>query len=383
MNMFNVTNIYILHYYNIMKYNDTVKNRNQETFLGMLPKMFQKVCSNKFARNLLFKLAIFMEPFISILIVTILLIPFITLSIIIRKKELSGKLYLSYALLLKKRVETAGLYNSSTDWLYPIFLPTGMEKVTDKNIHNIFEYINILDVIKAYFYSLYTIVASVKYLKFKYLFRNYVSFEFYLTALYLQKIPRETEIIFANQIDRWAVLFDRAPQKRKVLFQHGIEMPEANWPTKLNNIKCVYALSEKESERLINATLSNRPEEINILPPTIKLTPFDIEQKNSLLIVSYPLYGLYENESKLIKGIDSNKCHIFLKLHPGHQDISRYLDLQKEYNYTLITNNVFPDVDNVVSYRSTLAVEYEVYNKKILYYREYTVEQIIEYINNL
>lgn len=374
--------LYFDHYKNIIAYTNKKNNRDKELFYSRIPNVLQLIFNNKYFQSIFWKLAVIFEPVISLMVVTVLLIPFAILSIVIRKKKISGKLYLSYAILLKKRVEVAGLYSSSVDWLYPLFIPASMEKVKDKTVHNVFEYINLLDVFKAYIYSVFTILFSIKALRFKYLFRNYVCFEYFLTAEFLRKLPREVEISFANQIDRWAILFDHAPQKSKVLFQHGIEMPEADWPVKLKNVNQLYALSKNEADLLMKATLEVKPI-VNILPPTIQLTECEINTKDNVLIVGYPAYGLFDKESELISGADLNKVNLFLKIHPGAQDISKYKDLQKKYNYTLITNNVFPNVDTVVSYRSTLAVEYEVYNKRVLLYNNYSTEEICNIINKI
>ena len=153
--------LYISHYANIIAYINKKKNRNLDFFYSRIPKNFQFVFNNRCSQYIFWKLAIITEPIISLVIVTILLLPFIVLSIIIRKKKITNKLYLSYAILLRKRVEIADLYSSSTDWLYPLFIPTSMEKVVDKNVHNVFEGINVFDVFKAYLYSIFTILISV------------------------------------------------------------------------------------------------------------------------------------------------------------------------------------------------------------------------------
>lgn len=372
--------LYFNHYKNIIAYINKKKNRNQDFFYSRMPKLVQFVFDNKYFRYATFKLAIIIEPIISLTIVTALLFPFVVLSIVTRKKSISNKLYLSYAILLKRRVEVAGLYSSSIDWLYPIFLPASMEKVTGKNVHSVFEYVNVFDVLKAYVYSIFTILFSVKVLCFKNLFRNYVCFEYFLTAIFLRNISSDVELSFANQIDRWAILFDHAPQKNKILFQHGIEMPEADWPIKLKNITMLYALSKNESIFLTRATVVGNPI-IKILPPTIQLTDCKNSDKKSVLIVGYPAYGLFEKESELICKIDLDKVDLYLKIHPGKQDLVKYEELQKKRNYILITNNTFPNVGIVVSYRSTLAVEYEVYNKRVMLYNDYSIEQICEIIN--
>ena len=163
--------LYIDHYANIIAYINKKKNRNIDFFYSRIPKNFQFVFNNRYSQYIFWKLAIIIEPILSLIIVTMLLLPFIVLSIFNRKKRISNKLYLSYAILLRKRVEIADLYSSSADWLYPLFIPTSMKRVVGKNVHNVFEGINVFDVFKAYLYSIFTILISVFFLRFKYLFR--------------------------------------------------------------------------------------------------------------------------------------------------------------------------------------------------------------------
>ena len=67
-----------------------------------------------------------------------------------------------------------------------------------------------------------------------------------------------------------------------------------------------------------------------------------------------------------------------------NQKIGVDLNLEKEFpNCKIILERMFPDVDVVVSYRSTLAVEYQALNKSVFMYEINTIDEIIEKINEL
>ncbi len=86
--------------------------------------------------------------------------------------------------------------------------------------------------------------------------QNYVAFDWFLTWKILCRIGQHYEKIwFANDSDRWAVLFDRLPlPEEKILVQHGYladnkglevnDRPGTTLPCKLKNIHKIYAYDD-------------------------------------------------------------------------------------------------------------------------------------------
>lgn len=373
----NVINLYLKGLENMVAYFRRISNKNKSVLFNRVPII--KHIKNRIGQNIIWALCVVIEPFVSFIIESVLFIPYIFKSIFTRKKPLSDKLYIDNCPLLRKRTISAAVYDESKDWVYSLGVPDN-DKDCTKTIHTIFEYLNCIDVLLAYLYAVVATFASLKITKFKYVMRNYSAFEYCLTYRYLRKIPQSTTICFCNQIDKWALLFDDAPLN-KILFQHGIESPTANWPNKLKSIDTVYVLSMEESKLLFRAAFSRKPSLIRVMSSTISLTPVNKNQY-SILVVGFPGYSMFDKESAIVETFCNKPFFVYLKPHPGKEDMTRYENLAIAHpeSCKLVMGQMFPDVDIVVSYRSTLAVEYQAYNKKVLLYNDYSMEDIIDYI---
>lgn len=373
-------NIYYLSFLNITKYFDGNSKKNKSLIFTRVP-IIKKIHSERI-QTVVFNICVIIEPLISFLIVTLLLLPYCFKSLITKKQQLCDLLYIDNCPLLRGRVISAGKYDDSLDWLYS-FSVSKKDWDRSKRCHSIFEYVNVHNVIQSYLLSVRAILGAQKILKFKYVFRTFNCFEFFLTYYFLNNISANITLCFCNQMDRWAILFDHAPQKKRILFQHGIEDPKADWPIKFERTDTVYVLSMEEAELLFKAAFKVRPSNIYQLKPTIKLTRID-DDSFKILIVGLPGYLLYDKELELVKAFNEDGYTVYLKPHPGKEDMTTYLNLEKEYpNCKIILKQMFPDVDVVCSYRSTLAVEYRVHNKFVMLYDDYPVEKMIEKIKQL
>ena len=377
----NPISLYYLSFRNITKYFDSIENKNKSLIFNRIP-LLNKVHSHRL-QNIIYKFCIIAEPIVSLLIISILLLPFLFAAIFCRRQPLSSELYIDNCPLLKGRTISAGKYDDSKDWLYSLDVN---KKDWDKakRCHSIFEYVDVWDVIKAYILSVFAILGAQTHLKCKYVFRTFNSFEFFLMYYLLRNISPDITLCFCNQMDRYAILFDHAPQKNRVLFQHGIEMPTADWPVKFERTDTVYVLSMEETKNLFKATFKVKPTHIYQLKPTIELSPVENDANYSILIVGFPGYLLFENEQAIVKAFARDGYKVYLKPHPGKEDVTKYLNLEKEYkNCKIILEKKFPDVDAVCSYRSTLAVEYQAHGKFVMMYDDYSVEEMIVKIREL
>lgn len=374
----NVINIYLRGLENLAAFFDRIENKNKSVLFTRVPGI-KNIKSEK-AKRIIWGSCIAVEPFVSLAIETVMLIPNLFKSAVTRKKgPAPDRLFLAHCPLLKQRTISAGVYDDAKDWLYAMSTSKA-DMDASKTVHSIFEQLNVIDVLWSYCMAVAATFASIKVTKFKYVMRNYPAFEYCLTYRYLSKIPKSTTICFSNQIDKWALLFDNAPQN-KILFQHGIETPDADWPNKLRNVDTVYVLSKNESELLFRAAFSRKPSDVHIMAPTITLTPVD-KDKYTILIVGFPGYGKFDKEQCIIKTFSQAPYYVYLKPHPGKEDMTRYRNLTDAHPDTskLVMEQMFPDVDVVISYRSTLAVEYQAHDKKVLLYNDYSIDQIIELI---
>lgn len=180
-------------------------------------------------------------------------------------------------------------------------------------------------------------------------------YEAYIGLLHLTK---DNNIFFSNQSDRWAIMFDALPSKSKTLIQHGIASPTIVCPAQLLRIDTMYAISKQTVDDMLYSVLNCRPE-IKYLKPTICLTEISSDKK-TVLLVAHIMF--FEQEKKILKILYDTGFDIWLKKHPEVKNDSCYKDLQIEYDYHYITDAFFPKVDCVVSYQSTLAYEYMMFN---------------------
>lgn len=374
----NPIKLYYLSFENIKKYFSSIEDKNKSLIFNRVP-ILSKIHA-PWLQTVIYKLCIVLEPLVSLLIVTVLLIPYCFRALFTKRQQLSEELYIDNCPLLKGRTIAAGKYETAKDWLYS-FDVNKKDWDRTKRCHSIFEFVGVWDVIKAYCLSVVAILGAQFKLKFKFVFRTFNSFEFFLLYYVLRNISPDITLCFCNQMDRYAILFDHAPQKNRVLFQHGIEMPTADWPVKFERTDTVYVLSMEETKNLFKAAFKVKPTHIYQLKPTIGLSPVDVDGDYSILIVGFPGYLLFEKEHTLVKAFAQDGYKVYLKPHPGKEDMTTYLNLEKEYkNCKIILEKKFPDVDAVCSYRSTLAVEYQAHGKFVMMYDDYSVEEMIEKI---
>lgn len=371
----NPIKLYLSTFENTKKWYSTIPEMKYLVVLSRFPAL-----KNRKTMGWLFWLGCaILEPFASVAVVLYYSLSYFFKKLKTKPQPLSGDLFLFFVPLLKNRAVSAGLFESSIDWLVPLTEKSSNKRLEGKRIHNVLESVSTIDLLRSFLLSVVAIFCATVKNHFCYVFRNYVSLEFFLTYYYLKNIPQETTLYYSNQIDRWSTLFDQSPQLKKILLQHGIEDPKANWPVKLKNTSVLYALSKEESVNVVNAVFDKQPE-VRIMAPTIKLGEMGDQNTFKVLIVGYPEGRLYEKEKELIKRLQNPGITVFLKLHPGKEDISQYEELLITCNYILIKDQRFPKVDIVLSYLSTLAVEYQACGVRVLQYDKYTIDDMVDVI---
>lgn len=381
----NPVRLYFLHFANINKLYDTYTE-----YLDKKKELASRVpgCAtlqNRVLLNILWWIVVVVEPFLSIFIATFYF-PYFIYKVLTRKSvsKIGNHIGLCYAGLSVLRIKAVEEVNDMIDYyLYPIFVEDAWV-MKDKPKHNVLEHVKLVDVVKAYFWSLLAIVFATLKTHGKYLYRNYLCYEYLLTYYFLKRLSNEKTLYFVNHLDRWAVLFNLAPQKNKVLLQHGIEAPWADWPVKLTNVTKAFIFSDSQRERMINAVLGHEPE-IVIMPPTITLSNMPGAMSKNIVIIACENYRFFEEEKYVIRHLKNDKLKIFVKIHPGKNDFQKYVDLRNNENpnVEIINTPTFPNVNAVVSYYSTLGVEYEAHNIPVYYYKEMSLEDIVDKIKNL
>ena len=378
----NPVKLYLLHFANINKFYDTIVDKKAE-LASRLPGCGS--ISNGFLLNCLWWLMVIVEPFLSLATITFYLPVFLFKTIAQgREKIIGSDIALCYAGLAKQRIKAIPEIEEKIDYyLYPIFVDKKWLE-QNKEKHNIFEIVSLCDVFKAYLWSFLAIIAAMLKTHGKYLYRNHLSYEYILTNYYLQKVPKESTLYFVNHLDRWAVLFDYAPQQNKVLLQHGIESPKADWPVKLSSVNKVYVLAESQKTRMVKAVLGHEPEFV-VMPPTITLTAMANAKCKNVVVVAGENYMYWKEEEYIIRHLDYSDLMVYVKIHPGKNDYQKYINLQKTVNpnIEIIKTQTFPKVEAVVSHNSTLGLEYEAHKIPVFYYDDMSLEDIVKRINAL
>lgn len=337
-----------------------------------------KKLSRVVSPTFLYDTYLFFEPLISALVVTGL---FLKTPFFKKKKgpvetDKVKRLYLNYAHLLKDRCKSAGLFEESEYWLKEPFTNVSTKGLENKTVVSVYDVLKNVDFFRAYRLSVSAILYVARHNPNRYIRRSYTAFEFYLTYNAISKFPVKTELVFANHIDRWAIVFDACPQTKKILVQHGIETKTANWPVKLNTVTTLYAFNEELGLDVTRALLTHEPE-YKFMKPTIGLIDDEEDKNFKVLIVCHPA-AMRDREEYLISHLQEPYITVYAKTHYTTPDLSFYEELTKRYNYHLITNKMFPKVNTLISYRSTLVSEYEICGIPALMYADYkTLDDIV------
>lgn len=231
---------------------------------------------------------------------------------------------------------------------------------------NILSGISLMDIIIAYLWSLQFITKYLFYYSGKDLFfRFYSCFEYFLTYFFIINSKKQIVYYFFNTYDRWSYLMDIS-EHNTVWIQHGILNDDIKF-AKLNNIKIAYYINPSQKNICESVLFNCTP--TAFYKKVIELTPLDSSfyetgKKNVLLICNT---FFFENEKKIINGIDYDQYILILKTHPKHST-ELYQKYVNNKTIWLAKPFTFPQVDYVISYASTLADEYEAAGIRVFRY---------------
>lgn len=298
-----------------------------------------------------------------------------------RKKEIvTSDLFLFFAYPFYDRCKAANKYNNSIYWVIGPNVNANKFDLNQKQLISYDEYVTAEEALFAYFKSLSTIIHYIS--SYSCIVLVHKTYEFYLTYYNLKRIAKQSNIYFSNQSDKWASLFDYIKTSDKHLLQHGIV---ANWgklPYPLDNINVFHSISNNTWQDAYDNILTKKPK-LAIMNPTISLTEID-KEKTNILLVSY--ISMFDLEVEIIKFFQNKGYELIVKKHPGLENDFAYRSLLNEYKFNYITEKIFPKVDLVISYYSTLAYEYMAYNIPVYMYNireEFSFEELNKYLSKL
>lgn len=208
--------------------------------------------------------------------------------------------------------------------------------------------------------------------------QSYTAFRWFCVRLALEKLHAKT-LLIAEHYDRWAILADRvmwAARARDartalgiVLVQHGaLEAlgdsgadPPRRLPVelacRLRSVETLYAFDQGSVAIIRDAVLSPlcrlAPDAVRLYSPVIHLRQMQTNHPLRLLFVGHPVCETLHVHiiEALGEGISS-----YYKPHPANPSSARV----NSATWTVIHDKtIFPEVDLLISYPSTLVKEYE------------------------
>jgi len=328
----------------------------------------------------------FIIPFFYPLVLVLYFFKAIYHSIHARQVEIIEKnVFLGTSVALKRVASHAGLMSIKKCWI-PIPFET-INEVDQQEQINTFSLCTYNEIVKSFICSLYLYYKIL----FKDGFRNSIktlfsfkSFIFYYAACHVD--PNST-LFFCNHKDIWSIIIDGLPVNNKHLIQHGTEIIKFNnynipspdclynkefhfWtqnvPSRLSSVTTIYSFSDEETEAMRQSFLSCNPKTV-VVGYGLELSELRRNvKKHAVLIIGF--YKDYSKEEEMVlNALNPLDITIFLKNHPAIPE-NKYDELKKKYIFELICGAVFPVADLVISYKSTLALQYESLGVKVLYY---------------
>jgi hypothetical protein len=234
--------------------------------------------------------------------------------------------------------------------------------------------VNMCDLARSFIDAVRSIYTHVKYHNnLDWILQTYTAFRWFLVRRVVDRFAGK--LVIVDHFDRWSILVDRSVKSSRSLntsksfsiVQHGTvrELFEASqyicnvkaYPTLLFNLNELYVYNKYEENIFKKKILSPKTMNsvvVKYFNPPIILTDCSVGTKKRLLFVGYPLCEEFQVlvYKRLILEIDAV---IFYKAHPKSTMSTEIC----EVGWTVIEDvSVFPLVDLVVSYPSTLVVEY-------------------------
>lgn len=287
-----------------------------------------------------------------------------------------NELYLFFINHFPDRCKSAKVFDQSKYWVVGPEFDFRKCNLEGKVVVDYRYYLTKLDSFKIFVSSISFIFEYI--LKVRNLCLIHKIWFFYEVEYSLKRIGKNSVLYYSNQSDKYALLFDSIESKSKVLIQHGIV---ANWgplPYRLAHTTEFYAMSNRTWQDAYNNLLSNSPHLV-IMEPTITLFKVPQAQFNVLIVAEMDYINI---EKEILAELSNYKsiC-VYLKKHPALQNDGSYRELQEKYGFNYITEKIFPEVDFVISYYSTLAYEYMAYEIPVYMYmtkEEFSKEELMQ-----
>lgn len=262
-----------------------------------------------------------------------------------------------------------------------MYFPWNTPPSGEKNYINCYSFISKWEAVKILFSSLIFIYYSFFIKNNTWVLQYYTMYRWMLVRHAVSKVSAKTYIC-TEHFDRWAILLDCALQEKNemrgvgcrfMLFQHGILKRlsadgkhyindfEFNLPSRLSMVTDIYAYDQESIDVFRNNIISDcvviSEIKFNVVSVGFSLVSESLFNKNgivkSVLLVGHPL--CFEQQLTIYKNI-SELAFVYYKPHPTVMPSDDMLTVGWE---VIKDKDYFPKVDFLISYPSTLVVEYQ------------------------
>lgn len=232
------------------------------------------------------------------------------------------------------------------------------------------------DIWRAYKYSLrMSTFMDKRYGKEDMFFRSYSSFEFFLANFFFSHLDKSKKVVYVETYSRWAHLCGHLSH-HVIFIQHGIIGKELCFLIKIGTPDVAYFLNEKEATYCCEYLFNKKPE-IKFLDG-LKFTSNEklLENGNiNVLVVCHYIY--FETEKKIASAVMGlGGYNVYMKPHPLDPR-EQYVEFCEEIGAVIMDKQDYPQVDVVIAYNSTLAVEYADVGVDVIRHDEIDFEEII------
>lgn len=227
---------------------------------------------------------------------------------------------------------------------------------------DIFNRVRLVDFLS--YYDLFVLfLNSIEYCCFFYfkynddfLNRLYSCYDFFATMLFVEKLSKDNILLCTETYTRWAFMMSD-PNHKSVFLQHGMIGDGICFLKKVGSPQFGYFINESQKYNCCYSLFRNKP--VSYIMAGLAFTSNDKLIKNGkrhiLLVCRYTDLCI---EEKIVKTVmDNGHYNLYVKPHPLFS-CEQYKRLSKEMGCVLLEKNDFPKVDIVISYKSTLALEY-------------------------
>lgn len=206
----------------------------------------------------------------------------------------------------------------------------------------------------------------------KWILQTYTALPWMLSRIALSRI--KANLVITEHFDRWAVLADvvtrarkrvGAAQTRLTLIQHGhvgnldSESDRIRLKYRLAGVSSLYVYDDMSAAVFRTEILDrNAASRVSIqqFTPRITLTKLDDTSRFKILFVGHPMCA--DLQIRILDGLQNEEIFSYYKPHPASG--LPQVCLGKEW-HIITERDLFPEVDLLIAYHSTLVTEYQQY----------------------